>query len=233
MFSVYWIKELGSRHFFTSQQATIQQRNKGFCDTLLGVKNKVWAPYLAPSDYCFWRWNSVRLSRQVVACALLCCELQWGCVWWFWSIEEETDRRKGKGRSCCLGYGIHSIPCLTTDLLYPQYDLKKRMNRIKATWQNGCFEKMDDHQFHTVTNHPSKMDVLPNTLAQIILAAKWFVQQSSLSPKTAATTFTFFCCLYPYTMFRRISTCWRRSSCSTSHIRRANPGSLQVNHTTI
>ena len=22
--------------------------------------------------------------------------------------------------------------------------LKKRMNRIKATWRNGCFEKMDD-----------------------------------------------------------------------------------------
>ena len=30
-------------------------------------------------------------------------------------IEEETDRREGKGRRCCLGDGIHSIPCRTTD----------------------------------------------------------------------------------------------------------------------
>ena len=31
-------------------------------------------------------------------------------------IEEETDRREGKGRCCCLGGGIHSIPCRSTDL---------------------------------------------------------------------------------------------------------------------
>ena len=31
-------------------------------------------------------------------------------------IEKETDRREGKGRRCCLGDGIHSIPCHTTDL---------------------------------------------------------------------------------------------------------------------
>ena len=31
-------------------------------------------------------------------------------------IEEETDRRKGKGRRCCLEGGIHSLPCRTTDL---------------------------------------------------------------------------------------------------------------------
>ena len=31
-------------------------------------------------------------------------------------IEEETDRREGKGRRCCLGDGIIAIPCRTTDL---------------------------------------------------------------------------------------------------------------------
>ena len=32
------------------------------------------------------------------------------------SIEEETDRRESKGRRCCLGDRIRSIPCRTTDL---------------------------------------------------------------------------------------------------------------------
>ena len=30
--------------------------------------------------------------------------------------EEETDRREGKGRRCCFGDGIQSIPCRTLDL---------------------------------------------------------------------------------------------------------------------
>ena len=33
------------------------------------------------------------------------------------TIEEETDRREGKGRHCCSGDGIHSISCRTTDLV--------------------------------------------------------------------------------------------------------------------
>ena len=32
------------------------------------------------------------------------------------TIEEELVRREGKRRRCCLGDGIHSIPCRTTDL---------------------------------------------------------------------------------------------------------------------
>ena len=51
--------------------------------------------------------------------------------------------------------------------------LKIRMNRIKATWRNVCFEKIDDHLVHTIPNHhPTKMDVLPKTFVQIILATK-------------------------------------------------------------
>ena len=71
-------------------------------------------------------------------------------------------------------------------------DLKKRMNRITATWRNGCFGKMDNHLVHTIPNYYSKkMDILPKTLAQIILAAKWLVRHSSMSPQPTATTFTF------------------------------------------
>ena len=39
-------------------------------------------------------------------------------------IEEETDRREGKGRRCCLGDGIHSIPCRTTDLTPEFFEIK-------------------------------------------------------------------------------------------------------------
>ena len=31
-------------------------------------------------------------------------------------MEEETDKREGKGSHCCLGDGIRSFPCRTTDL---------------------------------------------------------------------------------------------------------------------
>ena len=58
------------------------------------------------------------------------------------------------------------------------------MNRRTDAWQNGCFRKMDDHLVHTTPNHhPPKMDVLPKTFLQIILASKWLVWHSSTSPK--------------------------------------------------
>ena len=45
------------------------------------------------------------------------------------------------------------------------------------TWRNGCLEKINDHWAHTAPNHhPHKMDVLPKTFLQIIIAAKWLVQ---------------------------------------------------------
>ena len=58
------------------------------------------------------------------------------------------------------------------------------MNRRTDAWQNGRFTKMDDNLVHTPPKHqPPKMDVLPNKILQIILAAKWLVQHSSTSPK--------------------------------------------------
>ena len=88
-----------------------------------------------------------------------------------------------------MGDGIDSIPCRTTVAILHQDDLKKRMNRITATWQKGCF----DQPVYTKPNHqPTKMDVLPKTLIQIILAAKWSVRHSStFVPQAAETTFAF------------------------------------------
>ena len=58
------------------------------------------------------------------------------------------------------------------------------MNRRTDAWQNGYFRKMDDHRVHTTPNpHPPKMDFLSKTFLQIILAAKWLVQHSSMSHK--------------------------------------------------
>ena len=49
---------------------------------------------------------------------------------------------------------------------------------------HGCFEKIDDHPVHTIPNqYKTKMGVLPKTLVQIILAAKWLVRHSSTFPK--------------------------------------------------
>ena len=67
------------------------------------------------------------------------------------------------------------------------------MNRITATWRNGCFGKMDDRPVHTVPNHhPTKMDVLPKAFVQIILAANGLVRHSStFVTQPTATIFAF------------------------------------------
>ena len=75
--------------------------------------------------------------------------------------KKDKNRREGKGRRCCSGDGIASIPCSTSILF--RDDMKKRMYIITATWRNGCNGKMDDHPVPTIPNHhPTKIDVLPN-----------------------------------------------------------------------
>ena len=63
-----------------------------------------------------------------------------------------------------------------------QDDLKKWKNRRTDTWRNGASKKMDYHLVHTKPP-PPKMDVIPKTFLQIILAATWLVWHSSTSPK--------------------------------------------------
>ena len=75
--------------------------------------------------------------------------------------------------------------------------LKKRMNCIKATWQTGCFEKMDENPVHTIPDQHLlyiKTDVLLKTFVKIILVAKWLLRHSSMYvPQTTPTTFAFSC----------------------------------------
>ena len=75
-------------------------------------------------------------------------------------------------------------------------DFKDRMNKIKATWRNGCFEKKYDHPVHNLPNHhQTKMGVLQNTFVQIIFAAIWLVQHSSTvcPPNNSADLWRLFC----------------------------------------
>ena len=51
--------------------------------------------------------------------------------------------------------------------------------RRKATWQNGCFGKMDDRPVYTIPYHTT---TLQKSLIQIILAVKRLVRHSRTSP---------------------------------------------------
>ena len=56
------------------------------------------------------------------------------------------------------------------------------VKRRKDTWWNEFFGKMDDHPVHTTqSHHPPKINVLPITFLQIILAAKCLVRHWSTS----------------------------------------------------
>ena len=80
----------------------------------------------------------------------------------------------------------------------PHYRFRARM-----IWRNGWLEKwtlggmdtleqLSDLPVHTPPNHHDlKMDVLPKTFLQIILAANWLIRYSNMSPPKAATTFAF------------------------------------------
>ena len=66
-----------------------------------------------------------------------------------------------------------------------QDDLKKRTNRKTDTWQSGCFRKqmIIASQHNKPPPFQKKMNVLPKTFVQIILAANWLVWHSIPSPK--------------------------------------------------
>ena len=88
-------------------------------------------------------------------------------------------RQKRRQRSSLLVGGRNCFKFNNALELLHQDDLKKRMNKRKDTWRNGCFGKMDAHPVHTIPNHQApKMNVLPKTFLQIILAAKWLVGHS-------------------------------------------------------
>ena len=68
-------------------------------------------------------------------------------------------------------WGTELIQFLAALAIFHQDDLKKRTNRITATWQSGCSGKMDDHPVHTKPNHHPTNNG-SQKLFQIILSAK-------------------------------------------------------------
>ena len=60
-----------------------------------------------------------------------------------------------KAKVVAAAWGTALILLLAALAILHQDDLKKRMNRIMATWRNRCFEQNDDHPVHTIPNyHP-------------------------------------------------------------------------------
>ena len=69
-----------------------------------------------------------------------------------------------KAKVVAAAYGTEMIKFLAALAILHLADLKKRRNRISATWGKGCFEQMNDYPVHTTPNHhPPKMDVLPKS----------------------------------------------------------------------
>ena len=105
-------------------------------------------------------------------------------------------KKEEKAKVVAAVWGKELIHFLDALAIFHQDDLKKKMNRIKAIWWNGFLGQMDDHSVHTTPNqHPTKMDILPKTFVQIILAAKWLARHSSRSPNQQRRPFLFY--LYP------------------------------------
>ena len=59
-----------------------------------------------------------------------------------------------KAKVVAAAWGAELIQFLAALTILHQDGLKKRMNRISATWQNGCFDQMADHPVHTTTKPP-------------------------------------------------------------------------------
>ena len=57
---------------------------------------------------------------------------------------EKKKQTEEKANVVAAVWGTEFIKFHAALQIYHQDDLEKRMNRIKATWWNGCFEKMDD-----------------------------------------------------------------------------------------
>ena len=101
-----------------------------------------------------YRPQHLKTTADVVQCSLF-----------IGTIEEETDRKEGNRSSLLFG-GRNSINPMPQYRFTTRMILKKRMNRTKATWRNGCVEKMDDHPFH----HTIPCTILP----------KWMFSQKLL-----------------------------------------------------
>ena len=101
---------------------------------------------------------------------------------------DEVKVQKRRQRSSLLFWGTELIQFHAA----LQDDLKKWRNIRTDTWRNGRFRSS---RLHHTNPPPSKMDVLPKTFLQIILAVKWLVRHSSTvhSANSSDDLFLLFC----------------------------------------
>ena len=135
--------------FFKPQEITFAwgESNSGIA-SIFFLNNSARTLFCRPLIFLYWR------------------ELQAGFILIIFSHKSAMHRirinTEGKAKVVAAALGTELINFLVTLTILHQDDLKKRMNRIAATWRNGCFDKMDDHPVRTTPNHhPPKMDVLP------------------------------------------------------------------------
>ena len=86
---------------------------------------------------------------------------KWVFYVWFSKLvqnEVKTNRRskktEEKTKVVAAVWGTELIQFFAARDIFHQDDLKKRMNRIAATWWNGCFGKLDDHSVHIMYTKP-------------------------------------------------------------------------------
>ena len=92
-------------------------------------------------------------------------------------------RTEGKAKVVAVVWGTEFIQSLLHQLLSTRMIWRKGWIELRLYLAKWIFKKMDDHPVHTIPNHHyTKMDVLPKTSVQIILAGKWWVRHSSTSP---------------------------------------------------
>ena len=92
-------------------------------------------------------------------------------------------KTEGKAKVVAVVWGTEFIQSLLHQLLSTRMIWRKGWIELRLYLAKWIFKKMDDHPVHTIPNHHyTKMDVLPKTSVQIILAGKWWVRHSSTSP---------------------------------------------------
>ena len=98
---------------------------------------------------------------------------------------QDKDKREGKGRRCCLGDGIDTIPCPTIAIFH-QYDYEEKDAQNKGYTGMDALKKWVIIRITTY----SKMDVFQNIFFKLTLLLNG---QCGLQvcPKISATTFTF------------------------------------------
>ena len=94
---------------------------------------------------------------------------------WFSNYHRRRINTEEKAKVVAAAWGTECIQFLAALAILHQDSLKKRIRIITDTLRNGCFEKLE-----TIPN--IKMDVLPKTFVQIILAAYWLMRHSRTSP---------------------------------------------------